>query len=273
VYSIFAKEDNLVVFATSPNQQLLPHRPDRTFQSLYRPHIPDNLESWQVFPSDESICAFIQDEPYKPKEIISIEDNKIPKGLTSLESLFSLSDVGNKEKQKEQESKRKVGETISLNIGTPESPKNVKIRAQCSDKKKTKFVELLGEFQDVFAWSYEDLHGFDPGLIPHAIPIKEGIKPGRQKQRPVNFALKAIVRRELEKFLKTRITISGLRLIRFNRCVICRSVSGQINPVKHVNVGTYRGLIMGLVGTVPWSGGLSNQRLLLWKRLGKHNGL
>jgi hypothetical protein len=102
--------------------------------------------------------------------------------LTPLENSFSSSDVGNKEKQKEEESKRKVGETISLNIGTLESPKNVKIGAQCSDEEKVKFVELLGEFQDVFSWSYEDLRGFDPGLIQHDIPIKKGIKPVRQKK-------------------------------------------------------------------------------------------
>jgi hypothetical protein len=89
-----------------------------------------------------------------------MEDNKIPKGLTPLESSFSLSDVGNKEKHKEDESKRKVGETIALNIGTPESPKNVKIGAQCSVEETLKFARLLGEFQDVLSWSYEDLRGF-----------------------------------------------------------------------------------------------------------------
>jgi hypothetical protein len=142
--------DRLAIFSAIPTRQLLPQRPNCTFQSLYRPHIPENIESWQVFPSDESICSFIQSEPYKPKEIISMEDNKIPKGLTPLESSFSSSDVGNKEKNKEEESKRKVGETISLNIGTLESQKNVKIGAQCSVEEKLKFSRLLGEFQDVF---------------------------------------------------------------------------------------------------------------------------
>jgi ribonuclease HI len=52
--------DRLVVFAASPNRKILPHRPDCTFQSLYRPHIPDNIKSWQVFPGDESIYVFIQ---------------------------------------------------------------------------------------------------------------------------------------------------------------------------------------------------------------------
>jgi ribonuclease HI len=71
--------DRLAVFAASPTRQILPQRPDCTFQSLYRPHILDNMESWQVFLSDEGIFAFIQNEPFNPKEIISIEDNKFPK--------------------------------------------------------------------------------------------------------------------------------------------------------------------------------------------------
>jgi hypothetical protein len=76
-----------------------------------------------------------------------------------------------------------VSETISLNIGTPKSPKNVKIGAQCSDEEKMKFAKLLGEFQVVFSWSYEDLRGFDPDSIRHAIPIKEGML-GKKKYLP-----------------------------------------------------------------------------------------
>jgi hypothetical protein len=125
--------------------------------------------------------------------------------LTPLEILFSSSDVGNKETHKEEESKRKVGETISLNIGTPNSPKNVNIGAQCTEEEKLKFIELLHEFQDVFSCSYENLRGFDPALIQHAIPTKEGIKPVRQKKRPVNPTLEVIVKKELEKILKARI--------------------------------------------------------------------
>jgi len=88
------------VFATSPTRQLLPQRPNCKFQSLYHPHIHDNIDSWWVFPSDEGFCAFIQNKLFKLKEIISMEDDKFPKGLTPLESSFSSSDVGNKENHK-----------------------------------------------------------------------------------------------------------------------------------------------------------------------------
>ena len=81
-----------------------------------------------------------------------LEDEKSPKGLTPLESSFSSSDVRKKEMDKEEESKRKVGDTISLNIGTSESPKIIKLGVHCFDEENVKFIELLCEFQDVFAW-------------------------------------------------------------------------------------------------------------------------
>jgi hypothetical protein len=92
--------DWLAFLAASPTRQLMPHRHDCNFKSLYHPQIPDNIESWKVFPNDERIFSFIQNEPFKRKGIMSIKDDKIPKGLTSLEISFSSSDVGNKEKQK-----------------------------------------------------------------------------------------------------------------------------------------------------------------------------
>jgi ribonuclease HI len=38
--------DMLAFFAASPTQKILPQRPNCTFQYLYHPHIPDNVESW-----------------------------------------------------------------------------------------------------------------------------------------------------------------------------------------------------------------------------------
>jgi hypothetical protein len=111
-----------------------------------------------------------------PRKSYLLKTTSFLKALNPFESSFPSSDVGNKETNKEDELKMKVGDTISLNIGTFDSLKIIKIGAQCSDEEKGKFTELLREFQDVFSWSYEVLHGFDPTLIQHAIPLKEGAK-------------------------------------------------------------------------------------------------
>jgi hypothetical protein len=58
-----------------------------------------------------------------------MEDDTFPKGLTPLESSFPTSDVGKKENIEEEESKRKVRYIVSVNIGTSNDPKIIKIGA------------------------------------------------------------------------------------------------------------------------------------------------
>jgi hypothetical protein len=46
------------------------------------------------------------------KEIIPLDDNNIPKGLTPLKISFSTSDVNNNKDPKQEDSKRKIGNII-----------------------------------------------------------------------------------------------------------------------------------------------------------------
>lgn len=81
----------------------------------------------------------------------------------------------------------------------------MQIRAQCLEEENKRFLDLFYEFSNVFSWSYKDFCGFYPDTIQHAIPIKEDAKLIRQRQRLVNPALEATIRKELEKLLTTHI--------------------------------------------------------------------
>ena len=60
--------------------------------------------------------------------------------------------------QKERNKKGKTcGEFDGINIGTEDSPKMINIGKCCTPEERIKVRELLINFQDVFAWSYEDL--------------------------------------------------------------------------------------------------------------------
>jgi len=128
----------------------------------------------KALPGDESILPIIQDEPFKPEEIISTKVNSIPDGLTPLESSFLLSVGGDEEKHKEEELQWNVVKTIYMSIRTPEPSMNVKINIQGYDKERMRSVELLGM----------DPCGFDIGLVQHTM------KSSRKKQGLVNFSLK-----------------------------------------------------------------------------------
>ena len=58
------------------------------------------------------------------------------------------------------------------NIGTIEKPKIIKLSASLPPDQKPKYIEFFKEFQDVFAWSYEDLKSYETSVIQHTIPLK-----------------------------------------------------------------------------------------------------
>jgi hypothetical protein len=57
------------------------------------------------------------------------------------------------------------------NIGTEKNPKFVKLSKYLSAKQKQKYVELLKEYREVFAWSHKDLKIYDSNIIQHKIPL------------------------------------------------------------------------------------------------------
>jgi len=121
--------DGLVIYASHPKRKLLSKKLDCAYLSLYCPHIPANEESWKIFPDDESIYVFLKNEPLNKNEIISLYHNKFPKGLTPLEGSFSSNDVNSYKNTEPKDSRRNIGDTILVNIGTKEDSKFLKIGA------------------------------------------------------------------------------------------------------------------------------------------------
>ena len=55
-------------------------------------------------------------------------------------------------------------ETVINNLGTSKNPKEIKIGSSLSQNEKQDLTELLREFQEAFAWSYEDMPGMNPAI-------------------------------------------------------------------------------------------------------------
>ena len=58
-------------------------------------------------------------------------------------------------------------ETIKVNLGTSDSPKEVKIGLTLSSEEQEELTKLVKEFPKVFPWSYEDMPGIDPNIVQH----------------------------------------------------------------------------------------------------------
>ena len=59
------------------------------------------------------------------------------------------------------------------NIRTKDNPKIVKLSKSLPPTEKHKYIDLLKEYSNVFAWGYKDLKAYDTSVIQHTIPIKE----------------------------------------------------------------------------------------------------
>jgi len=118
----------------------------------------------------------------------------LPKGLTPLEDLFDFNVIP--KKSQIEPPKENIED---YNIGTKDNPKMIKLSKSLPPDQKLKYVELIKEFQDVFAWSYEDLKSYDTSVIQHTIPLKENKKPFKQKLRRINPILLPLIEKEIRR--------------------------------------------------------------------------
>ena len=65
--------------------------------------------------------------------------------------------------------------------------------------KKDALVALLTVFNEVFAWSYEDMPGIDTDIVQHCIPTDPNIKPAKQKLRRMKPEWTLKIKEEVEK--------------------------------------------------------------------------
>jgi hypothetical protein len=64
---------------------------------------------------------------------------------------------------------------------------------------------LFKEYQDVFAWSYQDLKMYDTRIIQHTIPLRPEVKPFQQKLWKFHPSLEPLMQKELKKLLDAKI--------------------------------------------------------------------
>ena len=75
---------------------------------------------------------------------------------------------------------------MEINIGTDKDPKLIKIRKGTSEKERNNLINLIKEYRDVLAFSYDELKVHWEDVFQHTIPLTEEakeVKPFRPKLR------------------------------------------------------------------------------------------
>ena len=93
----------------------------------------------------------------------------------------------------------------------PNIKKPVSISSRLTADKKQRLTSLLKEYQDVFAWNYEEMPGLNPEMVCHSLNVEPGSKPVKQGKRSFHPDIEAQVKEEVEKLI----------------------TAGFIKPIKH----------------------------------------
>ena len=69
----------------------------------------------------------------------------------------------------------------TVNLGTEEDKKKVKIGANLEHSIKKWLIQMLHDYVEIFSCSYEDMSGLDTDIVVYRLPTKEDFPPGKQK--------------------------------------------------------------------------------------------
>ena len=64
-----------------------------------------------------------------------------------------------------------------IDFGAPDQPREIRIAYSLSPDERSRLIDLLRSYLDVFAWSYEDMSGLDPTIVQHHLPILPHVRP------------------------------------------------------------------------------------------------
>ncbi|XP_073224460.1 uncharacterized protein [Cicer arietinum] len=86
-----------------------------------------------------------------------------------------------------------------VNLGTEEGRKEIKVGTILKKEVYHKLIQLLHEYKDVFAWSYQDMPGLDTSIVEHKLSLKPDSSPVKQKLRRMKPDMSLKIRDEIQK--------------------------------------------------------------------------
>ena len=82
-----------------------------------------------------------------------------------------------------------------------EQDKMIFIGEHLTEEESEKLRQLLKEYRDCFAWSYQDLKGISEEVVVHTIPLRADAKPITQRPYRTNPKVAQTIQDELKKLL------------------------------------------------------------------------
>ncbi|XP_070007472.1 uncharacterized protein [Nicotiana sylvestris] len=101
--------------------------------------------------------------------------------------------------------KSNLNETEVINLGNAKNVKETRISVHLSPPEKEEYTEFLKEYEDIFAWSYDDMTGLSTSIVAHRLPTDPACLPVKQKLRKFKPDMSLKIKEEVTKQVKARV--------------------------------------------------------------------
>uniref|UniRef100_A0A2N9JB12 RNA-directed DNA polymerase n=1 Tax=Fagus sylvatica TaxID=28930 RepID=A0A2N9JB12_FAGSY len=163
------------------------------------------LPDWEDIRNDPDVdLREVLERKKKRKERMAEEENAPRcKEAEGYKSLAAEKEEAKLEKSAVENSKIIPKEDLKvINLShDPGIDKSVSISTSLSAVERACLINLLKEYQDVFAWKYDEMPGIDPGLVAHSLNVEPGTKPVVQPARTFHTEVEAQITQEVKKLL------------------------------------------------------------------------
>jgi len=90
-------------------------------------------------------------------------------------------------------------ETELVDLGTSNGKKEVKIGMGMTAPIHEELMAQLKNYQDIFAWSYQDMPGLSSDIVQHRLPLNPEFSPVKQKLRRMKPETSLKIKEEVKK--------------------------------------------------------------------------
>ena len=97
-----------------------------------------------------------------------------------------------------------MSKTETINLVDQEIIKETKISVHVRHQKDD-IIQALFDYKDVFASSYDDMHGLNTDMVVHKLPIVPNFPSIKQKLRKLKTDMSVIIKEEITKQLEAKV--------------------------------------------------------------------
>ena len=99
----------------------------------------------------------------------------------------------------DQEKRPHQEETKLVDLGIGSGKREVKIGTGITAPIREELITLLKDYQDIFAWSYQDMPGLSSDIVQHRLPLNPECSPVKQKLRRMKPETSLKIKEEVKK--------------------------------------------------------------------------